>query len=569
MHKCRFCELLAISILLLQIEMIIFSVASQIQNGCSEDQFKCRNGDCIPATLMCDLKNDCMDGSDESFAACHDMNCTANKCSYGGCYSDEQYCNGHRDCWDGTDEFKFNCEKVHNQLMGDCNKEVYAEFQCQRSKECIRYTQLCDGTENCRDGSDESNELCVGKQCGKESFRCSYGACIARTAACDHNIDCRDSSDELAPICNKWNKKPLEIEWSIIRWQITNASVPNRPEIEILTTKTPDLLGNEESCSVPSSNNVIYLTSMYNAMPYINGNPVPHGMSVRLSCDKGYGLIGDDVNTCDKGKWRASWAECIKTCERHIIINDPSIEATCSFDGQVKDCAKDPLYVNTEVESNCATGYKNDDRSSGNQICDITGAWQRKPLSSPTFKCKPDCGKTFSTVQGHPWIVSIYKNTHNEVYEFMCLGTIIDPRYVITAASCFASRPPAHAILIVLGNHTIGFNKADENGFDTKTISHIYTGRNRTVILKMINPFKLSANIRPICLDNITQNLINNKTKDKVLPGTPLEYYNSTSQTYTLTHIANNKTNFIDLRDINDNLKQAIKRYEIKNRALN
>ncbi|XP_062123809.1 modular serine protease-like [Drosophila sulfurigaster albostrigata] len=439
MQKYRFCELLAISILLLQI------VASQIQNGCSEDQFKCRNGDCIAATSMCDLKKDCQDYSDESFEACHEMNCPVHKCSYGGCYSQEQYCDSHQDCWDGTDEFKFNCaEKDQNQLMGDCRKEVYAEFQCLTSKECIRYTQLCDGTENCRDGSDESNELCVGAQCGEESFRCSYGACIARTAACDHNIDCRDSSDELAPICNKWNKKPLEIEWSISRWKITNASVIHRPEIELLTTKTPDLLGNEESCSVPYNKNVIHLKSMYNAMPYINGNPVPHGMSVRLSCSEGYGLIGDDVNTCDKGKWRASWAECIKTCERYKIINDPSIEATCIFDGQVKDCAKDPLYVNTEIEAHCATGYKpnNNHRPSGNQICDITGSWQRKPLSSPTFKCKPDCGKTFSTVQGRPWIVSIYKHTHNEVYEYMCLGTIIDPRYVITAASCFASDPP-------------------------------------------------------------------------------------------------------------------------------
>ncbi|KAH8312102.1 hypothetical protein KR044_009415, partial [Drosophila immigrans] len=208
---------------------------------------------------------------------------------------------------------------------------------------------------NCQDGSDEMNELCIGRQCSEESFRCAYGACIAKTAACNHAIDCRDSSDELAAICNKLHNISPGKSWDISRWEITNASDDYMPE---KPTRSPDHGSGERSCLVPSDDTAIHLRTMYNGRPYINGNPVPHRMAVRLTCSAKHVLIGDDVNTCENGKWRAPWAECVKTCDRSRITNDPSVIVICSFDGKVIDCLKDQLIANTIADSECAVGYR-------------------------------------------------------------------------------------------------------------------------------------------------------------------------------------------------------------------
>ncbi|KAH8359283.1 hypothetical protein KR093_005663, partial [Drosophila rubida] len=241
-----------------------------------------------------------------------------------------------------------------------CSDQVYPEFQCKRSKECIPYSKMCDGTENCDDASDEFNEYCVGKQCSEESFRCGYGACIAKTAACNHAIDCRDGSDELSIICNNWHNISAGKTWDISRWKITNASSAHYSDDSLPPTATAELGSEERSCLVPSDDNAIHLQAMYHGFPYIRGDPVPHRMAVRLSCNANHVLQGVSVNTCENGKWRAPWAECIRICERSRITNDASIKAICSYEGRVIDCLKDNLLVNTIAETECAVGYKSE-----------------------------------------------------------------------------------------------------------------------------------------------------------------------------------------------------------------
>lgn len=42
-----------------------------LAEGCSEDEFKCNNGKCIPNRQKCDGFNHCLDGSDESSQLCY------------------------------------------------------------------------------------------------------------------------------------------------------------------------------------------------------------------------------------------------------------------------------------------------------------------------------------------------------------------------------------------------------------------------------------------------------------------------------------------------------------------
>lgn len=68
---------------------------------CSDDQFTCKNGECVKKNLLCDGDFACKDHSDEENCECPSSKFA---CQGGGCLLATAVCDGNEDCAEGDDE---------------------------------------------------------------------------------------------------------------------------------------------------------------------------------------------------------------------------------------------------------------------------------------------------------------------------------------------------------------------------------------------------------------------------------------------------------------------------------
>ncbi|XP_059144487.1 low-density lipoprotein receptor-related protein 4-like [Physella acuta] len=88
--------------------------------------------------------------------------------------------------------------RVKGIKMTDCSNCSSSEFMCRPNNcTCIPKTWVCDGEEDCKDGSDEIKEECENYKCPEFDFKCANGHCIQMMWKCDGDNDCGDHSDEL------------------------------------------------------------------------------------------------------------------------------------------------------------------------------------------------------------------------------------------------------------------------------------------------------------------------------------------------------------------------------------
>ncbi|KAF9421563.1 hypothetical protein HW555_002496 [Spodoptera exigua] len=107
---------------------------------CSPDEWRCRNGLCVPAEARCDGSIQCYDRSDETYCECPADQFT---CTDGQCISSSRFCDGLADCADSSDE--------PDGCGGNCGAH---EIRCKNHR-CVPRTVQCDGTDNCGDLTDE------------------------------------------------------------------------------------------------------------------------------------------------------------------------------------------------------------------------------------------------------------------------------------------------------------------------------------------------------------------------------------------------------------------------------
>ncbi|XP_012532761.2 vitellogenin receptor [Monomorium pharaonis] len=167
------------------LELSIDNRTCILHNECLKNQYKCTEHNiCIPNEQVCDGIMHCPNGEDETKNCAERGRCKENQfmCKNGDCISLKDHCNSHYDCIDQSDED--NCEK------SKCNSD---EFQCLFSKTCIPNIKRCNVHFDCEDFTDELN---CKRECSPTEFTCNNGACIPKSLVCDGEIDCNNGEDE-------------------------------------------------------------------------------------------------------------------------------------------------------------------------------------------------------------------------------------------------------------------------------------------------------------------------------------------------------------------------------------
>ncbi|KAF8778576.1 MAM and LDL-receptor class A domain-containing [Argiope bruennichi] len=172
---------------------------------CVKEDFVCRTGkQCIPMAWRCDCAYDCQDGSDEDNC---DIECSTTSPPKFVTTSPRIQSTTTTVRKDTTTS-KFSRDTGPTTVgttppttVGTCPAKTW---RCDDGSACVPQLMLCDGVEDCNDGSDEKYKCTNANLCTEMKYFCmdrKTDPCLPRESICNGKKECSDGSDE--SLCDK------------------------------------------------------------------------------------------------------------------------------------------------------------------------------------------------------------------------------------------------------------------------------------------------------------------------------------------------------------------------------
>nr|XP_033778769.1 basement membrane-specific heparan sulfate proteoglycan core protein isoform X4 [Geotrypetes seraphini] len=322
---------------------------------CTENEFTCRDGGCVPLDYRCDRRPDCRDMSDEE--DCEVTRCGADEfhCESGECIPIMQHCDRRPDCADESDEsncapfttpaslrptvapFTTRVATTVPAVVTSTRRAppttpprrttpkpppVLEDRPCRRDEarcpngQCIPRDYLCDGERDCRDGEDELN-CGTTSPCEPNEFKCRNGRCALKLWRCDGDDDCGDRSDEI----NCPTKSPGDTcapdQFTCVTSRTCipasyqcddEADCPDRTDE--VGCSSPQVITPPEEAVVASRGETVRFTCVAVGVPTpiitwrLNWGHIPTSNRVSMMSEGGHGtLIIRDVKEADQGAY--------------------------------------------------------------------------------------------------------------------------------------------------------------------------------------------------------------------------------------------------------------------------
>ncbi|XP_058983930.1 modular serine protease-like [Musca domestica] len=486
--------------------------------------WQCNNGQCIHIEELCDGVIHCEDKSDETMEHCLDSTCPdyAFKCAYGGCISGNDRCNGVRNCIDGSDEIRYLCDSssdLFQDLRGSC--WLFSHMQC-KSGECISRDTMCDGIADCKDGSDETMEICSIFDCPDYTFRCGYGACVPGIARCNGIKDCLDGSDEIPSHCGVSALNATESQNG------TKITMPGTRRPDYVTSRIPIYTqappiqesGVTSRGTPPTPSRPFFVPSTPTHTSPTPSRPVfvpsrPTQTSSTTSRPFFVPSTPTQTSRLPTSTMRPSFAGPARFCTPNSVVSGISTVASCSYNNTPVSCYHN-APIGTEAKIFCSPGYMRKRLNlidSMTMYCNFDGVWNR-----PKFRCIPRCGVLSEEEKRNPikpWDVTLFRRSHTTLYLPICSGVIVSAKIVLSASNCLLSGDGVYTTDHLVYNVVEGYyNNVYREGETQRVMVHNISAvrvttypsippTDQIAILVVEDYFLFSSRVKPVCLPSL------------------------------------------------------------------